>query len=111
MSDDLKLGPGAVRSVDTAALPWRASTFAAGVSVKDVAIADGLELQIVRFDPGARLPVHTHELPEFIFILEGELLQNGRRLGPGWASVSSAGSVDSDVRSESGCTFLLVDRP
>jgi hypothetical protein len=59
---------------------------------------------------GSRFPVHTHEQPEFLFILEGELVQAGRRLGPGWASVASPGSVDADVYSEAGCVFLLVDR-
>jgi hypothetical protein len=37
------------------------------------------------------------------FVLEGELVQAGRRMGPGWASVASAGSVDEDVHSETGC--------
>ena len=41
-------------------LPWKLSTFAAGVFVKDVAVTGGLEMQIVRFAPGARLPLHTH---------------------------------------------------
>ena len=83
---------------------------AAGVFVKDIAITAGWGMQIVRFEPGARFPVHTHEQPEFLFILEGELRQAGQRLGPGWASVASPGSVDADVYSETGCTFVLVDR-
>jgi len=70
----------------------------------------GWEMQLVRFEPGARFPVHTHEQPEFLFVLEGELVQAGRRLGPGWASVASPGSVDADVYSEAGCVFVLVDR-
>ena len=101
---------GAFRSVDSEELPWRPSAVAPGVFVKDVAITAGWEMQIVRFEPGARFPVHTHEHPEFLFILEGELVQGGRRLGPGWASVASPGSVDDDVYSETGCVFVLVDR-
>jgi anti-sigma factor ChrR (cupin superfamily) len=101
---------GALRCVSTDSLPWRPSTFAPGVFVKDVATTDGWEMQVVRFEPGARFPVHTHEHPEFVFILEGELIQAGRRLAPGWASVASAGSVDEDVHSETGCVFVLVDR-
>jgi len=92
-------------------LPWKPSTFAAGVSVKDVAVTDGLEMQIVRLDPGTRLPLHTHERPEFIYVLEGELMIAGQHLGRGWASVASAGSQHSDVHSETGCIFVLVDRP
>jgi anti-sigma factor ChrR (cupin superfamily) len=101
---------GAVSCVNTGDLPWRPSTFAPGVFVKDVATTDGGEMQVVRCEPGARFPTHTHERPEFVFILEGELIQAGRRLGPGWATVASAGSVDEDVRSDTGCVFVLVDR-
>jgi anti-sigma factor ChrR (cupin superfamily) len=104
------LEPGAVRCVQTDDLPWRPSTMAPGVSVTDIAVTAGWEMQLVRFEPGARFPVHTHEQPEFLFILEGELVQAGRRLGRGWASVASPGSVDADVYSEAGCVFVLVDR-
>ena len=92
-------------------LQWKPSTFAAGVFVKDVAVTGGLEMQIVRFEPGARLPFHTHECPEFIYVLEGELILGGQHLCRGWASVASVGSVHSDVHSETGCVFVLVDRP
>jgi ChrR Cupin-like domain len=101
---------GALRCVNTDELSWRPSAFARGVLVKDIAVTDGWEMQIVRFEPGARFPIHTHERPEFVFILEGELIQGGRRLRPGWASVASAGSVDEDVHSDTGCVFVLVDR-
>ena len=96
--------------VRTDDLPWRPSSMAAGVFVKDIAVTDGLEMQIVRFEPGARVPIHTHQSPEFLYVLEGELIQGGRRLGPGWASVASAGTIDEDVYSETGCIFVLVDR-
>lgn len=92
-------------------LPWKPSTFADGLHVKDVAVTDGLEMQILRFEPGARLPLHEHECPEFIYVLDGELIVEGQRLSSGWASVASVGSVHSDVHSETGCLLVLVDRP
>jgi anti-sigma factor ChrR (cupin superfamily) len=101
---------GFFRAVNVDDLPWTASTSAAGVFVKDIAQTDGWEMQIVRVEPGARFPTHTHERPEFLFVLEGELVQSGRRLGPGWAGVAGAGTVDDDVHSEIGCVFVLVDR-
>ena len=100
----------AFESVNVDDLPWRPSKVAAGVFVKDVAVTDGWEMQLVRCEAGTRFPVHTHAGPEFLFILEAELVQGGRRLGPGWASVASAGSIDDDVYSETGCVFVLVDR-
>jgi anti-sigma factor ChrR (cupin superfamily) len=98
------------RCVDVAELPWRPSTMTAGVFVKDIAVTDGWEMQLVRVEPGARFPAHTHERPEFLFVLEGELVQAGRRMGPGWASVFGAGTLDEDVHSDRGCVFVLVDR-
>jgi hypothetical protein len=83
---------------------------APGIFVNDVAVTDGWEMQIVRFEPGARAPVHEHDYPQFLYLLEGDLVQAGRRMGPGWASVSSAGTIDRDVHSEPGCVFVLVDR-
>jgi hypothetical protein len=83
---------------------------AAGVFVKDIAVTDGWEMQVVRFEPGARFPAHVHDRPEFLFILEGELVQGGPRLDPGWASVAGRGSVDDDVYSDTGCVFVLVAR-
>ena len=83
---------------------------ASGVFVKDIAVTDAWEMQIVRVEPGARCPAHTHEGPEFLFILEGELVRGGCRMGPGWASVARAGTIDENVYSETGCVFVLVDR-
>ena len=105
------LKAGQVLCVRCDELPWKPSSFFTGVFVKDVAITDGLEMQIVRLEPGARLPIHTHECPEFIYVLEGDLIAGGQHLSPGWASVASVESVHSDVHSESGCVFVLVDRP
>jgi anti-sigma factor ChrR (cupin superfamily) len=102
--------PGSFWSVNVDDLPWRPSAMAPGVFVKDIAVTDGWEMQIVRFEPGARFPVHIHASPEFLFVLEGELVQAGRRMGRGWASVAGAGTIDEDVYSETGCVFILVDR-
>jgi anti-sigma factor ChrR (cupin superfamily) len=93
---------------DAGKKPFRPSMAVAKVCVKDLGMADGYSMQLVRFEPGAVFPPHVHRGPEFIYILEGELIQCGRRLGPGWASVAATGSLDDDVRSEQGCTFLTV---
>lgn len=93
---------------DSEAVAWRPSTMAAGVEVKDLGAADGRFMQLVRFPPGTVFPVHRHAGPEFVYVLEGELSQNGQSLKRGWASVSSAGTVDADVKSETGCVFLII---
>lgn len=93
---------------DSHALPWRASTLAAGVSVKDLGAANGRAMQLVRFAPGTAFPLHTHSGPEFVYLLEGDATQEGQRLLPGWASVAAAGTVDTAFHSAGGCVFLTV---
>jgi len=94
--------------VNTEQVAWRPSTFAPRVHVKDLGSFNGRFMQLVRYEPWASFPVHQHLGPEFIYVLEGELIQHGRRLGPGWAAIAAAGTTDTDVRTESGCTFLIV---
>lgn len=94
---------------DESAIPWKASRLAPGVDVKNLGMADGRAMQLVRFQPGTIFPVHCHAGPEFIYILEGEAIQNGQRLGPGWAGVAASGTIDEQFRSETGCVFLLVN--
>lgn len=106
-----ELRPAELLCVRCEDLAWKPSVFAPGLFVKDVAITGGLEMQILRFEPGTHLPLHQHDCPEFIYILEGELIVAGQHLSAGWASVASVGSVHSDVHSETGCTLVLVDRP
>lgn len=106
-----QLEQGELFSTNCDDVPWQASALTAGLSVKNIAVAGGLEMQLVRMDPGARIPPHTHELPEFIYVLEGELRVVGKALATGWVSVAAVGSQHLDVHSPNGCTFLLVDRP
>jgi len=108
MSDPTHRSDRGLLFTNAATTPFRTSTHAAKVRVKDLGSADGRSMQLVRFEPGAAFPLHIHRGPEYVYVFEGELIQQGRRLGPGWASVAAAGSVDDDVRSEGGCTFLTV---
>lgn len=93
---------------DANALAWRASTFAAGIEVKDLGTSDGRSMQLVRFAPGAAFPLHRHQGPEFIYLLEGGAVQEGRQLAAGWASVAAAGTTDAHFHSPQGCVFLTV---
>jgi hypothetical protein len=93
---------------DTASLPWRASTTVEGVEVKDLGTANGQAMELVRCRPGTVFPPHCHTGPEFIYLLEGEAIQHGQRLRPGWAGVAAAGTIDENFHSATGCVFLII---
>jgi anti-sigma factor ChrR (cupin superfamily) len=92
---------------DSNTVSWSDSTLADGVTVKNLGKAKGRAMQLVRFEPGAVFPTHQHDGPEFIFMLEGEAVQNGQVLTAGWAGVAEQGTVDERFRSDKGCLFLL----
>ena len=89
-------------------VPWRKSSFAPGIEVKDLGSADGRSMQLVRFAAGASFPLHRHEGPEFIYLLEGVAIQEGESLSAGWAAVAALGTTDSNFHSPAGCVFLTV---
>lgn len=92
---------------DVDELQWIHSKFAKGVEVKQLGKANGRALQLVRFQAGASFPAHTHSDCEFIYVLSGEVIQNGKRLTSGCSAVASAGTIDETFTSPTGCTFLL----
>ena len=63
---------------------------------------------LVRLLPGVDYPPHTHAGLEELFLLDGELWINDRKLYPGDYNRAEAGSGDKRVWSETGCTCVLV---
>jgi quercetin dioxygenase-like cupin family protein len=94
--------------INAGEVPWRKSTLADGVEVKDLGAVDGRAMQLVRYAPGASFPVHRHSGPEFVYLLEGEAYQQGQRLQRGWAAVAAAGTTDDHFHSPGACVLLTV---
>jgi len=63
---------------------------------------------LVRLAPGVEYPPHTHAGLEELFLLDGELWINDRKLYPGDYNRAEAGTGDTRVWSETGCTCVLV---
>ena len=63
---------------------------------------------LVRLAPGANYPGHTHAGVEELYLLDGELWIDERKLCPGDYNYSAPGAGDERVWSETGCTCVLV---
>ena len=63
---------------------------------------------LVRLLPGVEYPAHTHAGLEELFLLDGELWIDDRKLHPGDYNRAEAGTGDKRVWSETGCTCVLV---
>ena len=63
---------------------------------------------LVRLEPGASYPPHTHAGVEELHLLDGELWIDERKLVPGDYNYGAPGAGDDFVWSETGCTCVLV---
>jgi anti-sigma factor ChrR (cupin superfamily) len=63
---------------------------------------------LVRLAPGATYPPHRHAGVEELYLLHGELIIDGRTLYPGDYNRGEPGAADQVVRSETGCTCVLI---
>ena len=63
---------------------------------------------LVRLEPDASYPPHTHAGVEELHLLDGELWIDERKLFPGDYNYGAPGTGDDRVWSETGCTCVLV---
>jgi anti-sigma factor ChrR (cupin superfamily) len=86
---------------------------AAGISCKllstDVEV-DRVTM-LVRLERGASYPPHRHASVEELYLLEGELWIDDRKLLPGDYNRAEQGTSDQRVWSPSGCMCLLITSP
>lgn len=62
---------------------------------------------LLRYLPGARVPTHLHQGYELILVLEGELINDAGKHGPGVLEICPPGNMHS-LGSDTGCVFLVV---
>lgn len=69
----------------------------------------GVVTSIVHIPAGGFIPAHFHEAgPEMHYVLAGDLVERGERLGPGAFLTQAAGVVHGPHESEGGCQVLTV---
>jgi anti-sigma factor RsiW len=66
---------------------------------------------LVRLAPRTAYPPHRHAGVEELFLLDGELWLEDRKLCPGDYNRGAPGTADRRVYSETGCTCVLITSP
>jgi len=66
---------------------------------------------LVRLAPNTAYPPHRHAGVEELYLLEGELWIENRKLEPGDYNRAEPGTADQRVWSETGCMCLLITSP
>lgn len=83
---------------------------APGITCKLLAtdMEKGRVSMLVRLAPGAEYPPHTHAGVEELYMLQGELMVDDKKLCAGDYLRSEPGTTDHRVWSETGCTGVLL---
>ncbi len=98
----------APRRVDTGALAWRAFDDAPGVSYKTLnKTPEGSLTILLKFEPGASYPTHTHPAGEEYFVVSGVLDDIGGEYGAGSFVYHAPGSTQPPA-SRAGCEVLVM---
>jgi putative transcriptional regulator len=87
--------------------PWLPSPIP-GIDVQHLWSLNGRTARLLRSRPGVTFPPHRHQGPEIVYVLEGNLVINGKSVAAGDFCISDPGFVDRDLRTEEGCTLLVI---
>ena len=77
---------------------------------KVLANADGFYVALVEAEPGYHGDAHEHAHPEFLYVVSGELRNQGVTMVAGDAYAAAAGSHHTDFATDTGATYLSIFR-
>ncbi|MBV6479941.1 MAG: hypothetical protein HGGPFJEG_02747 [Ignavibacteria bacterium] len=81
-----------------------------GIEVKLLSqnLKKGYSMLLMKVKAGVEFPSHVHHGAEECFVIEGDVIAEGKILGPGDFHHAEAGSRHGALSTKNGCTLLLV---
>lgn len=70
----------------------------------------GYWMLLADLQPGSSIPTHDHQGSEQVYVLSGDLVTEGRTLGPGDFLHAEPGTHHHELISPHGCMALLVEK-
>jgi quercetin dioxygenase-like cupin family protein len=72
--------------------------------------ADGYMVTYVQADAGYEGDPHVHGHPEFFYLLEGSVRNQGREMSAGDGYAAAANSTHADFATDTGATYIVIFR-
>jgi quercetin dioxygenase-like cupin family protein len=91
---------------DANSMEWQ--VLETGQMLKLIAIAKGTGLILSKVPPGCKGPVHIHDGLEYLYVIEGSVVSNGKLLEAGCGFIAEAGTLHEEFTSSTGATFVVV---
>ena len=93
-----------VRGGDVA---WREAWPNVWVKVLRADVATDVQITLMRFEPGGRIPGHAHRSDEECYVIEGEVLVGSHLVRAGDFHLARAGGTHPDLFSSAGALVML----
>ena len=94
---------------DSESIEWSTGGMPEGIEMKRLGEANGYVMELYRIAPNTHLPDHVHHSPEFLFVLEGEVIQDGQPVPTGWSLIAENGTKHENFRTgEKGAHTIVV---
>ncbi len=107
MSTQISLdGWDIVRNDDAEWMPWGGSV--GDARAKILGSADGYMVMLVEAQPGYRGDAHEHSYPEFNYVIDGTLRNQGQPMSAGDGYAAAAGSNHTDFATDTGATYIVI---
>ena len=86
---------------------WREAWPKVWVKVLRADVAADVQITLMRFDPGGRIPGHSHRSNEECYVIEGEVFVGSHLVRAGDFHLAHAGGTHPDLFSSSGALVML----
>ena len=97
-------------TIDSATMDWSPTGWT-GVTMKLLQRegANGGMTGMLRMAPGSTIPAHRHtKADQSVFVVEGDLVEDGVTYGPGTFLVAKAGTPHGPHGTKNGCVLLSI---
>jgi quercetin dioxygenase-like cupin family protein len=88
-------------------IPWGSE---GNAKAKVLAEGGGYQVVLVQAEAGYSSGAHDHAHPEFFYLLDGVVRNQGQMMNAGDAYVADAGSVHTDFRTQVPSTYVSIFR-
>ena len=95
-----------VRADESDWLPWSGS--AGEARAKILGSADGYTVVLVEAQAGYHGNAHVHTFPEFNYVVDGTVRNQGQEMKAGDGYAAAAGSSHDDFATDSGATYVVI---
>ena len=107
MSMEISLaGWDIVKADETEWLPWGGK--GGDARAKVLGSADGYTVMLVEAQPGYQGNAHEHTYPEFNYVIDGTVRNQGQEMSAGDGYAAAAGSTHTDFATDTGATYIVI---